>query len=54
MDNLLTDISTGIRTRSSLRNFCTFFAFVSLIEPKNLLEALNDANWINAMRDELN
>ena len=34
MDNLLTDISTGIRTRSSLRNFCAFYASVSHMEPK--------------------
>jgi len=34
MDNLLTDVSTGIRTRSSLRNFCAFLAFVLHIEPK--------------------
>jgi len=54
MDNLLTDISIGIRARSSLRNFCAFFAFVSHIEPKNHLEALNDTNWVNAMQDELN
>jgi len=54
MSNLLTDISTGIRTHSSLRNFCAFFAFVSHIEPKNHLEALNDTNWINAMQEELN
>ena len=52
-DNLLTDISTGIRTRSFLRNFCAFSSFVSLIEPKNHLEALEDSNWINAMQEEL-
>jgi len=52
-DNLLTDISTGIRTRSFLRNFCVFSSFVSLIEPKNHLEALEDPNWIIAMQEEL-
>jgi len=54
MDNLLTDISTGIRTRSSLRDFCAFSAFVSYIEPKNHFEALNGSNWIKAMQEELN
>ena len=52
-DNLLTDISIGIRTRSFLRNFCAFSSFVSLIEPKNHLEALEDSNWIIAMQEEL-
>jgi len=54
MDNLLTDISTGIRTRSSLRDFCAFSAFVSYIEPKKHFEALNGSNWIKAMQEELN
>lgn len=30
-----------------------FFNFVSLIEPKKFDDALNDANWIRAMYDEL-
>jgi len=54
MDNLSTNISTSIRTHSSLHNFCAFFAFVPHIEPRNYLEALNDSNWINAMQEELN
>ena len=29
MDNLLTDISSRVRTRSSLHSFCTFFAFIT-------------------------
>ena len=44
MDNLLIDISTGVRTRSSLHDFCASFAFVSHIEPRNHLEALGDSN----------
>ena len=53
MDNLLIDLSIGIRTRSSLHNFCVFFAFVSRTEPNSHLDALNDSNWVNAMQDEL-
>ena len=44
VENLLTDISTGVRTRSSLRNFCAFFSFLKIIEPKNHLETLDDPN----------
>ncbi|KAK9930160.1 hypothetical protein M0R45_027212 [Rubus argutus] len=32
----------------------THFGFVSLVEPKNVKEALLDDDWINAMQDELN
>ncbi|XP_019265756.1 PREDICTED: uncharacterized protein LOC109243302 [Nicotiana attenuata] len=31
----------------------TFSAFLSQIEPKNIKEALKDADWINAMQEEL-
>ena len=44
VDNFLTDINIGVRTRSLLRNFCTFFSFVSHIEPKHYVEALKDPN----------
>ena len=50
---MLTDISTGIHTRSFLRNFCAFSSSVSLIEPENHFEALEDSDWINAMQEEL-
>ena len=33
---------------------CAFNAFVSLIEPKNVNEALQEADWIIAMQSELN
>ena len=54
MDNLLTDISTGVRTRLSLYNFYAFFSFVSHIGLRNHLKALSVSNWINAMQEELN
>ena len=44
LENLLTDISTGIKTKFSLREFCIFSSFVSPIELKNHLEALDDPN----------
>ena len=33
---------------------CAFSAYVSLIEPKNIKEALLDSDWISAMQEELN
>lgn len=35
-------------------NFCMFVNFVSLIEPKKIVDDLKDADWIKAMQDELN
>jgi len=54
LDNLLTDINTDIRTRSSLRNFQAFFSFVSDIEPKHYADVLGDRNWTLAMQYEVN
>ncbi|XP_070042956.1 uncharacterized mitochondrial protein AtMg00820-like [Nicotiana tomentosiformis] len=45
---------TSRGNQSSLNNLCAFYAFLSLIEPKNVAEALQNADWVNAMQDELN
>ncbi|XP_070054083.1 golgin IMH1-like [Nicotiana tomentosiformis] len=54
IENIITDSTSEIKTRSSLKNLCAFDSFLSLIEPKNIVEALQDADWVNAMQDELN
>ncbi|XP_070004244.1 uncharacterized protein [Nicotiana sylvestris] len=54
IEKIIIDPTSGIKTRSSLKNLCVFDAFLSLIEPKNIVEALQDADWVNAMQDELN
>ena len=33
---------------------CAFSAYVSLIEPKNIKEAMLDSDWISVMQEELN
>nr|XP_016503966.1 PREDICTED: uncharacterized mitochondrial protein AtMg00810-like [Nicotiana tabacum] len=40
--------------RSRAKNSLDFSAFFSQIEPKNIKEALKDADWITAMQEELN
>ena len=49
----MTDLNSGVQTRSRIKNFCAFNAFISLLEPKNVHEALTDSDWIVAMQDEL-
>ena len=49
LDQILYDINTGGQTRSKLKNFCAFYAFLSNIEPKNVNEALADSDWVTAM-----
>ncbi|XP_061998851.1 uncharacterized protein LOC133716132 [Rosa rugosa] len=44
-------ISDGLKTRSQAASQC---GFVSLIEPKNVKDALVDDDWISAMQEELN
>jgi len=38
------DINIGVQTSSKLRNFYTFYAFLSNIEPKDIHEALVDSD----------
>jgi len=54
LDNIIGDISKGVTTRHFLKDACNYMAFVSLIELKNLNEAIIDEHWIIAMQEELN
>ena len=51
---IIGDLSEKVRTRSSSKLLIDNFALVSLIEPKNVNDALQDENWILAMQEELN
>jgi hypothetical protein len=54
VDQILSDISKGVTTRSRLANFCEHYSFVSSIEPLRVEEALQDPDWVLAMQEELN
>jgi hypothetical protein len=54
VDQILGDISKGVTTRSRLANFCEHYSFASSIEPFRVEEALQDADWVLAMQEELN
>ena len=47
-------VSKGVTTRSRLANFCEHYSFVSSIEPFRVEEALQDLDWVLAMKEELN
>nr|XP_027088664.1 RNA polymerase II degradation factor 1-like [Coffea arabica] len=51
---IIGDPSEKVRTRSSSRQLIDNFALVSHFEPKNIVDALKDENWILAMEEELN
>jgi len=52
LDQILSDLNTGVQTRSQLKNFCAFYVFLSDIEPKNVNEDVVDSDWVTAMQEE--
>lgn len=50
LENFLTPLDSGIFTESKLRNMCAYSAYVSLVKPKNMKEALQVEEWISAMQ----
>ena len=54
-DLIIGSPSKGAMTRSQkLASFIEHHSLVSCTEPKNVEEALQDPDWINAMHEELN
>ena len=45
-DLIIGDVSKGITTRSKLHDLYGHFAFISHIEPKNILEVEADSYWL--------
>jgi hypothetical protein len=54
VDNILESIRRGVTTRSRLANFSGHYLFVSMIKPFTVEKALQDADWVMAMQEELN
>ncbi|GJV22306.1 retrovirus-related pol polyprotein from transposon TNT 1-94 [Tanacetum coccineum] len=53
LDNVIGNLNQ--RTlRSQAQDKSNFFCFLSIIEPKNINEALKDESWVMAMQEELN
>ncbi|KAK1628973.1 hypothetical protein QYE76_003288 [Lolium multiflorum] len=53
-DKVLGDVRAKVSTRRQLANFSNHHAYISLVEPKKVFEALEDSDWVEAMHKELN
>ena len=51
--NILGSLNDNMRLRSKVVNIITYSCYLSQVEPKKVDEALQDANWINSMHEEL-
>ena len=51
--NILGSLNDNIRLRSKVLNVITHSCYLSQLEPKKVDEALQDANWVNSMHEEL-
>ena len=51
LNQVIVDVSEGVKTRNNILNEVTFFAFISEIEPSNIDETLSDNDWVIAMQE---
>ncbi|KAJ9553183.1 hypothetical protein OSB04_017228 [Centaurea solstitialis] len=51
--NVIGDVNDGVKTQSASANYCLYKSFLSVIEPKNVSQALEDSDWLLAMQEEL-
>ena len=49
VDQIMSNINTGVQTTSKPKNFCALYAFLSIIEPKNVHEALTGSDQVTVM-----
>ncbi|KAK1628162.1 hypothetical protein QYE76_002477 [Lolium multiflorum] len=53
-DKVLGDVRAKVSTRRQLANFSNHHAYIFVVEPKKVFEALEDSDWVEAMHEELN
>ena len=51
--NMLGNLNDNMRLRSKALSVITHSCYLSQFEPKKVVEALQDANWVNSMHEEL-
>ncbi|KAJ9546677.1 hypothetical protein OSB04_019220 [Centaurea solstitialis] len=53
IDQVLGNLSSGVKTRRQSGNVCLYVNFISENEPKEIYDALRDPAWVSAMQEEL-
>jgi hypothetical protein len=54
LDQVVGDLRNQMTTRRQLSNFSDHQAYISMVEPQKVFEALEDPDWLEAMHEELN
>ncbi|KAK1695458.1 hypothetical protein QYE76_012155 [Lolium multiflorum] len=54
LSNVIGDLKSKVTTWRQLAKFCEHYAFVSMVEPLKVIDALGDPDWLLAMQEELN
>ena len=54
LDKVIGDVRGKLSTRRQLASFCEHQAYISMVEPQKVFEALEDPDWLEAMHEELN
>jgi hypothetical protein len=54
LERVVGDLRSNVSTRSQLAKCSNHQAYISMIEPKKVFEALEDPDWLDAMHEELN
>jgi hypothetical protein len=54
LERVIRDLRGKVSTRSQLTQFSNHHAYISMVEPKKVFEALEDPDWLDAMHEELN
>jgi hypothetical protein len=54
LEDVLGDVRGKVSTRRQLANFSEHHAYISMVEPQKVYEALEDPDWMEAMHEELN
>jgi hypothetical protein len=54
LEKVIGDLRGNVTTLDQLAKFSNHQAYISMIEPKKVFEALEDLDWLDAMHEELN
>ena len=54
LEKVIGDVRGKVSTHRQLENFSDHQAHIAMVEPKKVLEALEDPDWLLAMHEEIN